>query len=572
MSALISFGIYLASSGIIILPIDVIVSDVVIDWGDGNTSSPISYINPLHNYDTPGSYTIKILSGSFTAINTNETNPLFQSSLTSFSYYTQIPELINFNYAFYNVTSNFTLYFAPNVTNNVTSAIRMFYNAITFNNSLSNLNTSAVMNMSGIFRNARSFNKSISNFNTSNVTNMSGMFIDAISFNQPLSNFNTSNVTTMINMFRGASAFNQPLSSFNTSAVHRMTSMFENATVFNQSLSHFNISNLSIASDMLTNSGLSSSNYNNLLISWASQAPNIQSNVPFNAYPIQYTSLSAQSARNKLTNAPYNWFIIDGGANISTTPTILSITPSIGSVSGGTYVTIKGTNFIIGNTSVTFGGISASLFIITSTQLTVITPANNAGSVNVVVNTNAGSAIRNNGFTYDPIPCFLKGTNILTNKGYVPIENLKKGDLVQTFKNGFVPIVLIGNKEINNNDIIDSPLYKLYKYPKGSYSELFEDLIVTGRHSILINKFINEKQKKDNDNLFGFTTPLVDGKHCLFSCNNPKATLYEKKGIFTIYHLALKSNNEYNKYGIFANGLLVESCDILNLKKLMNFS
>ena len=73
MSALISFGITLASAGTIILPIDGIVSNVVIDWGDGNTSPPISYINPSHTYNSTGSYTISILSGSFTELNTNET-------------------------------------------------------------------------------------------------------------------------------------------------------------------------------------------------------------------------------------------------------------------------------------------------------------------------------------------------------------------------------------------------------------------------------------------------------------------------------------------------------------------
>jgi hypothetical protein len=235
---------------------------------------------------------------------------------------------------------------------------------------------------------------------------------------------------------------------------------------------------------MLTNSGLSSINYNKLLISWANQATNIKSNVPFGAGTIEYTTVSAQTAHNTLTSAPYNWNITDGGANI---------------------------------------------------------------------------------------PCFIKGTYILTDKGYILIENLKKGMLIQTFKNGFVPLFLIGNKEIYNNHNIEFPLNRLYKYPNGSYLELFDDLIITGGHSILIDKFESEKQKMDNDNIFGCTTPLIDGKHCLLSCNDEKAVLYEKEGVFTIYHLALENNDEFGKYGIFANGLLTESCEIDFLKKNMDF-
>ena len=37
----------------------------------------------------------------------------------------------------------------------------------------------------------------------------------------------------------------------------------------------------------------------------------------------------------------------------------------------------------------------------------------------------------------DELPCFVKGTKILTNKGYVKIEDLNKDEhLVETFKNG----------------------------------------------------------------------------------------------------------------------------------------
>lgn len=40
--------------------------------------------------------------------------------------------------------------------------------------------------------------------------------------------------------------------------------------------------------------------------------------------------------------------------------------------------------------------------------------------------------------------------------------------------------------------------------------------------------------------------------------------------IRTIYHLALENESYYNNYGIYANGLLVESCSQRYLKELSN--
>jgi len=62
---------------------------------------------------------------------------------------------------------------------------------------------------------------------------------------------------------------------------------------------------------MFDNCPLSTTNYDNLLIGWAAQAPNIQSNVLFGAAGINRTSASL-SAYNTLTTT-YNWTITDAG-------------------------------------------------------------------------------------------------------------------------------------------------------------------------------------------------------------------------------------------------------------------
>ena len=43
---------------------------------------------------------------------------------------------------------------------------------------------------------------------------------------------------------------------------------------------------------------------------------------------------------------------------------------------------------------------------------------------------------------------------------------------------------------------------------------------------------------------------------------------YETLGSYIIYHFALENDNYYNNYGIYANGLLVETCSKRYLKEL----
>ena len=85
----------------------------------------------------------------------------------------------------------------------------------------------------------------------------------------------------------------------------------------------------------------------------------------------------------------------------STAPTVASVSPTSGTVNGGTAVSISGSNFAAGAT-VTFGGTTASnINVVNSTSITATTPAHLAGTVNVVVtNTNGQSGTLTGGFTY----------------------------------------------------------------------------------------------------------------------------------------------------------------------------
>jgi hypothetical protein len=86
-------------------------------------------------------------------------------------------------------------------------------------------------------------------------------------------------------------------------------------------------------------------------------------------------------------------------ANIK--PVIASITPNKGPTTGATPVTITGTDFL-DKATVKFGGVAAAgVTFKDATTLIVVTPAHNAGKVDVeVVNPNALTSVLPGAFTY----------------------------------------------------------------------------------------------------------------------------------------------------------------------------
>ena len=88
-------------------------------------------------------------------------------------------------------------------------------------------------------------------------------------------------------------------------------------------------------------------------------------------------------------------------------PGITNVAPGCGGLSGGTAITISGSNFVNG-AIVTVGGVPAgSVVFINANTLTATTPAGTAGAKNVVVtNPDTQTATFLNGFTYTVPPSF----------------------------------------------------------------------------------------------------------------------------------------------------------------------
>jgi surface protein len=450
----------------------------------------------------------------------------------------------------------------------VTNMYSMFNNAGLFNGDVSTWDVSNVTDFSIMFANAYAFNQNVSSWNVSNAKNFYAMFSDAHAFNQNVGSWSVTNVTDFTYMFQAALAFNNgaaaltsntlPLTwSLNTTGSSKtvlVRNMFYDTPCFSQDISSWNINNVSSMVNMfdLANTSMTSFLFNKMLIAWAAQSPIPSS--PFTFSTIKYTS-GGTTALTTLTSAPNSWTITarlvtytPTSVNWGETFSLVYTVASVSSVSGHVYKLVNSKNNSVistfnsaGQASFTFDGVVlrdykySSLYIIDTSANTIVDLVN----INTI------------------FPCLKEGTKILTNHGYIPIENLRKGDLVKTPLNEYIPIYMIGKKEIYNHALPEREKHQLYKCTPENYPEVFEDLILTGCHSILVDDFVNEEQRKKtleiNNDIF--ITKIncgtyMSGKYRLPACVDERAVVYDNEAPFTIYHIALENDNYYNNYGI----------------------
>jgi hypothetical protein len=146
------------------------------------------------------------------------------------------------------------------------------------------------------------------------------------------------------------------------------------------------------------------------------------------------------------------------------TPTVTGIAPNNGPTSGGTSVTITGTNFV-GVSAVTFGTTAATSFVVNSaTSITAIAPAGSVGTVDVTVTTPGGTTANNppaDSFTYVAAPAV---TGLVPNTG--PIAG---GTSVGITGSSFVGVtaVLFGTTAATSYTV-DSPTHITAVAPAGT--------------------------------------------------------------------------------------------------------
>jgi hypothetical protein len=159
-------------------------------------------------------------------------------------------------------------------------------------------------------------------------------------------------------------------------------------------------------------------------------------------------------------------------------------------------------------------------------------------------------------------PCFREGTQILCfhdgKEQYLPVEKMRTGTLVKTLLDDYVPVALIGRKILNNPEHQERIENRLYRCSKDNYPELSEDLYITGHHSILVDQLTEEQEKKTLEIMKNIY--ITDAKYRLLACVDERTEPFTKAGEYMIYHFALENDNITYNSGVYANGLLVESC------------
>ena len=378
-----------------------------------------------------------------------------------------------------------------------------------------------VTNLSGMFNNCDLFNYSnISLWNTGNVTDMSSMFAqtDGInSFNRNIGGWNVRKVTNFSSMFSNATAFNNGGSSMPwtagggigdgvTGVVITMANMFNTATAFNADISAWSTSKVLTMTGMFAGATI----FNRDISEWSVAG--------VTSFDFMFSSASAFAARI------YYWTV----GSSTYTNMILNATAFQATYGPGS-----------GTQNYTYPTLTAAFFGVGRP------PAN---------------------------PCFMKGTQILCFRGeeevYRPVQDLRKGDLVKTYRNGYLPIHMIGTSSLSNPGHEVRIPNRLYKCSKELYPDLFEDLYITGCHSILVPALTND-QWENTKAMLG-NVYITDNHFRLMACVDEKSQPYKRDAMIDIYHIALENDDYYMNYGVYANGLLVETCSKRYLTELSN--
>jgi photosystem II stability/assembly factor-like uncharacterized protein len=163
------------------------------------------------------------------------------------------------------------------------------------------------------------------------------------------------------------------------------------------------------------------------------------------------------------------------------------------------------------------------------------------------------------------VPCFLEGSKILCQVGgaeqYVAVETIRPGTLVKTSLNGFKPVKLIGSRAMVNLGLHNKD--NLYLCTKANYPELTDNLTITGCHAILVDHITDAQRQgiiKTLERVF-----VTDKKYRLPACVDERAELVQTSGTFTVWHFALEHADIKMNYGVYAQGLLVESSPIWHM-------
>ncbi len=251
---------------------------------------------------------------------------------------------------------------------------------------------------------------------------------------------------------------------------------------------------------------------------------------------------------NSTTNDSFIWYSTDSGA------TWTSSSQALASSATFTAISVSGNN---GLASINDTGSLGYLYYSTDQGATwinaisissiTINDANLSGSQGIS-GTSAGIY-----YTSSPL-CYEANTLILVLENeeevYKKVSELKVGDLVKTYKQGYKKINLLRSftyKPLNKNN----ELNLLYKHKENG-------VILTAGHSILVDELTEEE--KLNNKKYRFNQTIED-KKLLLACSSDKFEKIDDDQEYDLYHFSLESDEPKSHFGVYINdSLLSESC------------
>ena len=280
---------------------------------------------------------------------------------------------------------------------------------------------------------------------------------------------------------------------------------------------------------------------------WGSPAVSSVADVTFSKSDIN-GSVGFVGGINTLSNASIIYSTTDSGTNW--TPVTLS---------GGNYfnfssISGSGTNGLAALETTSGDGV---LFYTTNsgtswTQSTTLS-GNTINSVSLSnINGIAGTL---NGVYYSSSPlCYEANTLILVLENeaevYKKVSELKVGDLVKTYKQGYKKVKLLRSfnyKPLDKN----SELNCLYRMKDNG-------VILTAGHSILVDELT--EQEEVNNLKYDFNQ-MIEDKKLLLACSSDKFEKIDDDQEYNLYHFSLESDDSKAHFGVYiTDGVLSESC------------
>jgi len=251
---------------------------------------------------------------------------------------------------------------------------------------------------------------------------------------------------------------------------------------------------------------------------------------------------------NTSTNNSFIWYSTDSGANWTESSQSLANTNTF------TAISVSGNNGLA-----SLNDTSSTGYLYYSTNQGAAwtqTPGLTSITINDAnLSGNRGVSGTSSGIYYTSSPlCYEANTLILVLENeeevYKKVSELKVGDLVKTYKQGYKKINLLRSftyKPLDKNN----DLNLLYKHKENG-------VILTAGHSILVDEFTEEE--KLNNKKYRFDQTIED-KKLLLACSSDKFEKIDDDQEYELYHFSLESDEPKSHFGVYINdGILSESC------------